>query len=99
MSLCHQLCSIFKFPSILKTKWQLTHRFKEQILAGNAQALKATAINLEFLAIDADYIQLRIKVMDQNGDGISFIDFKDTMHVGATITLLDLNHAIEFNIT
>lgn len=99
MSLCHQLCGIFKWPSDYNTKWKLTEKFKQHVLEGDVQALKAKALQLEFLQINEDYIQLKIKVTDQNGDGISYIDYKDTIKIGDTITLMDLNHLLIITIS
>ena len=98
------LCKILT-RSKYNTRWALTQKCKEQffeeLLNGKVSTLKCKGLELEVLDIDKDdlTVQLRIKIVDQNRDNVNYVDADATLSKGESLTLLDLNHALEITIS
>lgn len=87
-------------------KWQLTQNFKKVILQGNVEDFVCKALCIEILQVrkdtqfpECDRVELRIKIQGQDKDDAIYLDCKDGLMVGDTLTVLDLNHAFVINIS
>ncbi len=86
-------------------RWALTQKFKEQffeeLLEGKVSTLKCKGLEIEVLDIDRGdlTVQLRIKIVDQNRDNVNYVDGTAKLSKGESLTLLDLNHALEITIS
>lgn len=92
---------LVKILGVATHRWRGSTHLTETLISGDIKDLKCKALQIEILEIDLEYesVKLRIKIIDQLFKDVTYVDYNTNLCAGESVTVLDLNHALEIKIS